>query len=78
MLILWEQMKSKNFWQEWFKKERLIVNINDDKMELDVAKYLEKYDNFMLINFKLETERINIKKTWIAKADKRRYRKIQS
>lgn len=24
----------------------------------------------MLINFKLETERINIKKAWIAKADK--------
>lgn len=27
-----------------------------------IFKTTEKYDNFMLINFKLETERVNIKK----------------
>lgn len=41
MLILWEQVNPK-ISGKWFKRERLIININDDKMELRYSKILRK------------------------------------
>lgn len=52
----------------------IIININSDKRGLRYGKDLKhkrKMNNFMLINLKVENERIHIKKIWIAKVDKR-------